>query len=650
MRPQLGLGACSALAAILCTACGGGGGGGGSSSSSLSYPYSQYLQVSSTTPNADDVDVALDAGLSVTFDRAVDPASVSGNFLLLQDGNSVAGSASVSADARKVSFVPDAALSAGTIYQIQVTPEVKSAAGIPLYIESRTAFQTIPAFSARLFPYTGAILYPLNAGFAALFPRPVDPATVSSSTFYVQKSGVDVAGSLSLELGNRVVKFQPTANLTASSVYTITVVGGAGGILSESGDELAADSTATISTSSGNDVTAPTVKATVHEVPSSMNSGLHVPLAVTRLDISFSDGLFNFVNPGSCQLTSDAAIGGVAAGENLLTGLSWDVADYSKIRVHLPPAVQIPAGSFVLTAECSDLAGNAATSNSLTVTAHVANNTLLPFENFQVCWARFDMNRDDTPGNDFTRDLIEYGLISAADPLGKNAQLEAEIIAGIVDWANVLFLTNSWGRVLVTSSQPNSALYMKIAVGGFDPGSSSEDLDGQTTGVLGRAYFDDLNANYSEDDTATSPALGVFPLEMYRAYTTAYSDSTFSATFSPLSPNLGGTPLGDHAQDAAILAPGFDYATATSAQQSRYNTVQTALTRFKKVIGFLLAHETAHSCGLVPDALNGYAYHDKNGSITDVMLPSVSFSNIALTNVKFRPLDLNYLVQWILKV
>lgn len=650
MRRQLGQGTFSVLIAALLAACGGGGGGGGGSSSSLSFPFEDYLQVSSASPDPNSVEIETDVNPSVTFDRAVDVSTLSGNFRLETSGSAVSGSISVSSDHRTVSFVPDARLEGETVYQIRITPSVKSAAGVPLYIESLTPFQTLPDFNAKLFPYNGAIFVPLNNSFAVLFSRPVDPATVNSSTLRVEKNSVAVAGTISLELGDRVAVFEPSAALSASSIYTFSVEGGPGGILSEDGAELAASSQATVSTTSGSDVTVPTARATVLEIPSTMNSNLYLPLSGTRIDLIFFDGSFGFVNPGSCRLTANVAIGSIAAGTNLLTALPIVAADYGKFRVHIPSSLPLAEGTVIFTAEVSDLAGNAAVPGTLACSVVTPNNDLKPFEHTQICWSRFDMDRDEESGSDFTKDLLVYGLIAEGDPLGKNASLQDQIEAGIVDWANALFQSNSWGRVVVSRNEPGSALYMKIAVGGLDPGASSGSLTGSTTGVLGRAYFDDLNSSFTEDDTATSPPLGVFPREMFRAYTTAYVDLLFSSTFSPLAPSLGGTPVGAHAEDAAVLSSSFNYATATTAQQNRYNTVQTALTRFKKVVGFLLAHETAHSCGLVPDALNGQLYHNKNGSASDVMLPSVSFSSIAQLDVKFRALDLTYLLQMLMKV
>ena len=633
--------------------CGGGGGGGGGTSSQ-GLPNSAYLNVLSTVPESGTLEVGTGTLLQATFDDPVDAATLPGNFRVEADGQALSGSFSLSGDATVVTFHPSPAtpLQKGKVYQLHVTPGVRSTAGTPLYIESQAPFQTVPLFSASFFPYQGAILVPTNSSFAVWFSRPVNPATVTASSFWVERNGSPLSGTISLALANRVAVFRPSTTLSANSTHIVKVAGGSAGVLSFEGEELPALQSASIQTAAGTDGIAPKLAVTVQEIPTTMNVGLTIPPYGSFLDLSYSDGLFGFINPASLRLTADVDLGsGAPAGTNLLEALPIALYDNSKVRVRIPSTLPVSSYSSAFSGTGADLAGSPASAPGFGCFVAPTTGDNLPMEQVQVCWARFDLDRNGKDGSDFEKDLLVYGLTAQGDPIGKNAYLRALIEQGVVGWANKLFQTSTWGRVIVSSTEPGSALYMKIAVGGLDP-SGDDDYGGSSTAVLGRAIYDAQNQNYADDDTVLNPPLGVFPGEMFNAYIQPFGpgggDLLFSSTYTPVCPTLGGTAVGAHALDPIILDPAFSYGSAPPDQQARYNAVFNAINRFTKVVGFLLAHEVAHSLGLVPDSLKGFFFHNALGGATDVLLGSVSFTTIVLLDVKFRPLNLGYLNAFIL--
>ena len=90
---------------------------------------------------------------------------------------------------------------------------------------------------------------------------------------------------------------------------------------------------------------------------------------------------------------------------------------------------------------------------------------------------------------------------------------------------------------------------MQIALGGLDPeGDRTRTYGSESTGVLGRAYYDYRNSNPTERNTGSSPGLGVFPAEMwlYQSYIHAQAypsfQTQFASKFLAICPNMGGTP------------------------------------------------------------------------------------------------------------
>ncbi len=127
------------------------------------------------------------------------------------------------------------------------------------------------------------------------------------------------------------------------------------------------------------------------------------------------------------------------------------------------------------------------------------------------------------------------------------------------------------------------------------------------------------------------------------------SPSLFGQTFAPLAPAFGGTPAGAGPLDSAVLGPGFDPSTASPAEMARFLAVALAVERFSRSTGVILAHELGHSFGLVetglpPGGLHGTASkHNLNGEALDVMLSGLSWTNLVLLPVRFRPINRAYL-------
>lgn len=645
MNWQQFLGGIALLSSLACS-------GSSSSSSSASAANGSLLNVLATSPEYGSLNVPTNQTLMIRFDRALDPNTLEGNLRLENAGESVPGVFVLSEGNTEATFFPEFAanLEKGKTYQILVTPGVRSSSGASVGIDAIVPFQTEPKFEAFSYPANNAISVATNAKLAIRFPRAVDPNSVQPNTVYLEKSNQLVSGELELQWQNRVVLFRPDSNLQGNSVYTLHVVGGVNGVLSMSGESLTSSLHSSFQTSLFEDSTAPQISVTVRDIPLSMNSNLKIPPFGSEIDLDFGDGYWGIIQPGSLELNANVDLGSLTAGSNLLDSLPILQFSANKLRVRIPSEYAIAGSTAQFSARVKDLSENTSSDASFSCTITQSSNAIVPFEKTQICWVRFDLNRDGSTKQDFEEDLIAYGLISASNPLGKNAALRAQIEEGVIDKANAFFQQTSWGRVVFTPTQPSSTQYMKMAMGGFDPSSSSEELDGQTTGVLGRAFFDSLNQNFRDDDSLSNPPLGVFPREMFRAYFpgSGFSDFLFQSTFSPLAPSLGGTPIGEHAVDATVLDSNFNYSTATNEAKVRYNQIQTAILRFNKVVGYLLAHETGHAVGLVPDNLYGRNYHNFQSSSLDVMGPNVSFTIVASLDVRFRPIDLGYLLHVIL--
>jgi uncharacterized protein (TIGR03437 family) len=186
--------------------------------------------VISTAPANGATAVAVSSKLSATFSETMDAATItSSTFTLTQGGIAVSGA--VSFVGTTATFAPSTSLVAGASYTATITTGAKDLAGLSLaanyvwsFVASSSADTTPPTVSFTV-PVTNAQSVTVGSVVTATFSEPMDPATINTSTFTLQKGATGVAGTVTYS-GNTAT-FTPAVNLTLSTVYTGTITNGA---------------------------------------------------------------------------------------------------------------------------------------------------------------------------------------------------------------------------------------------------------------------------------------------------------------------------------------------------------------------------------------------------------------------------------------
>jgi hypothetical protein len=101
-------------------------------------------------------------------------------------------------------------------------------------------FDRAPRVTA-IAPDDGTTGVALGARMTATFAEPVDPATVTSSSFVLRSGGTAVAADVTYSAATRTATLTPRTSLAPSTSYTVTVRGGAAGVKDSAGIALAAD-------------------------------------------------------------------------------------------------------------------------------------------------------------------------------------------------------------------------------------------------------------------------------------------------------------------------------------------------------------------------------------------------------------------------
>ncbi|NNL65276.1 MAG: hypothetical protein HKP30_03435 [Myxococcales bacterium] len=395
----------------------------------------------------------------------------------------------------------------------------------------------------------------------------------------------------------------------------------------------------------------PTVSLTLNNVSDDLKSLMVVPTSGFVINATFTSGA-DPIDPASITLLHQRWGGGPQQELDVLT------ADANGAVGVLPAALALEEGTHTFAVTVQDTQGRLAAAvldfavREIEDPAPIAVNQFFFFD--------FSVDRDGDTEPDFPNDLQLFGLGSPVDPVA-SASIETAVREATL------------GRIREAYwSQPTSGLASDpIAVGifDFDPGAPTiwdttricvggEDPSGGIT--IGNILIDPNNGNRTSVECGSLPPTGIFPAELLYYG----GEAAFQTVFDPLMTSRGGTPVGEHALDAIVLDPGFDYESGSAAEQARHDDVFAAVTAFGDALGSIAAHEAGHALGLVPPAAPGVGLHggqagaafshavQSNGSTpadTHMMNAGNSFSFAELAGLEgeplpaFRPLSYAYL-------
>jgi len=251
----------SAFALVLAPGCGGSQGrdpilGIGDFPVPIPVPDTIRPQVTVTVPDALAVAVPTSTKIIATFSEDMNPATLSGasgiaNFTLCASNISpcptplVGGTVSYVASARSATFSPTALLAATTTYTATVTTGATDLAGnalggnqAPAPAASNYVWTFTTGAVADLTPPTVTTVFPAdlatgvcpNAVVSATFSEPMDPSTITSSSFTLQTSGPPLGpllnGSVTYDAATKIASFAPSSSLVNTTTYTATMTTG----------------------------------------------------------------------------------------------------------------------------------------------------------------------------------------------------------------------------------------------------------------------------------------------------------------------------------------------------------------------------------------------------------------------------------------
>lgn len=194
--------------------------------------------VSSTIPNSGATGVPVTSSIKATFNKPVQPATVSITTFTLKNstGASISGLASLSQNGLTATFDPTEPLSSSKSYTATVTTGVKDLAGNALNADKIWSFTTAPldtspptVVSTNPACCDGPTNVPVGDPITARFNEPMDESTITTSTFTLKSADppADITGEVSVSNDLKTATFVPSSNLSKSTVYLATITTGA---------------------------------------------------------------------------------------------------------------------------------------------------------------------------------------------------------------------------------------------------------------------------------------------------------------------------------------------------------------------------------------------------------------------------------------
>jgi large repetitive protein len=185
--------------------------------------------ISSVAPPDTSANIGTNAGVSVNFNKAINPVSVTGSSIQLSGGSitEVPSSISFSTDYMRTMIIPQAPLPSSTTMAIAISG-VTSEAGVAVASQT-THFNTMagPDFSPPVVVHTSvdsSQVVGINAVFAMQFNKPMDQGSVNPGGakwvyLYDYNLGAYVVFNVSFSADLTTVILAPTANLVASHQF-----------------------------------------------------------------------------------------------------------------------------------------------------------------------------------------------------------------------------------------------------------------------------------------------------------------------------------------------------------------------------------------------------------------------------------------------
>ena len=345
----------------------------------------------SVSPQNGMTGVPLNTRVTVRFSEPINPLTIHSTTFSLTGApyfSGVPGVMTIASDLLSVTLTPSQLLLPNTSYAVNVSSGTGStvirdlagnallAPGVSIGLGSFTTGSGLADTTAPqvilVNPADTKASVGINSSIVLQFSEPVAAPSVTAQSITISTGGIPVAGTLTLEQNNTIVRWTLASltQLAANTVYTVTV---GPSVTDLSGNPFATPFTSSFTTGTVADTVLPTVSSMTP-----LSNATNVPRSAV-IDLTFSED----INPATIRLGS-SSVGGtlsLTAGAEAQGTVAFPLSDRQTIR--FTPTFPLRAGQqyFLTLSGIEDIAGNKISTFQRAFTTAVASGTnvsLLP--------------------------------------------------------------------------------------------------------------------------------------------------------------------------------------------------------------------------------------------------------------------------------
>jgi hypothetical protein len=184
--------------------------------------------VVSTDPANGAINVPLDKVITVTFNEAMNPATITQGAITIEGASDVLGTITYNNSTFTASFTPAQELESSMTYTGRVKTSVKDLDGNALqeeYVWSFSTGETISPMVIKTDPENNETGVVVNKIITATFSMPMNPASINTTTFTLNQGANVISGVVTY--AGTIATFTPATSLNSNTVYTATITTGA---------------------------------------------------------------------------------------------------------------------------------------------------------------------------------------------------------------------------------------------------------------------------------------------------------------------------------------------------------------------------------------------------------------------------------------
>ncbi|WP_114327548.1 Ig-like domain-containing protein [Candidatus Colwellia aromaticivorans] len=464
------------------------------------------------------INVPANAKIQVKLSEPINLVNLANDSIEIRlNGLAIAGAISLSSDRMTIIFIPDIALAEGD-YTLSLIGLTDIAGNTGITFESSfsavsTSDTTRPTISS-VSPTNGNNSVAANASMSATFSERVNPLTVNSSTFYVEKTSggtTRIAGDLNLSADGLTATFTPLTPLLPGQNYRIRALTSIHDLAGNTYSGTSVPSSFTIDVGESNDTTSPQVQMITPN-----DGASDIGVINTSVVITFTESLNpSTVNNNGFELYANSV--------RLFPSISRSLDNRTiTLRDNLPGNSTI---TVIITDTVKDLAGNAMANFTSDFSTIAGTDTGRPSVFTQRPGNGATNVATDLSVVLFTNEVMNAATLPSALHISQNGDVVEGTIDITGDGRNIEFTpdtpwqTNALVQVFLdTSAKDIAGNAMNNYQGSFrtitDTSSTApfvnrESLfDQSTNNILTNSYFD---IQFNEDlDPATVNGTNVF--------------------------------------------------------------------------------------------------------------------------------------------